>query len=199
MSRIINYFKNDGTIVDNVTGNDEELDYDYAQIVLAGNHADNTSEGNIMLISRYDVPDVKRFKWYLSGSGYPGTYGTYDNSIKFARPIAVHQLMHGKLAQGYVVDHINRNKLDNRRVNLRVCTAAQNSYNKSKSKNAIGKYKGVTKNSTKNPTYTASITKDGVKREIKDIPTEEQAARIYDMMAEELFGSYAAKNFPTHQ
>lgn len=197
MSTIINYFKNDGTLVVNDCEDINDLDFDYAQVALLGEHAETTTEGNIMLVSKYDVPAVKRFRWYLAGSGYPATYGTYDETIKFSRPVPLHQLMHGKLAPGYVVDHINRNKLDNRRENLRICTAVQNSYNKSKPKNSAGKYKGVTKNGKKNPTFTASITKDGVKREIKDIPTEEQAARVYDMMAEELFGPYAAKNFTT--
>lgn len=198
MSKIINYLTNNGTIIENTNDFEYDVDYDYAQVALIGNHAKDTLDGNIMLVSKCDVEAVKKFKWYLCKSGYPGTYGTCDEMIKFSRPVSLHQIMHGKLEKGYVVDHINRNKLDNRRENLRVCTAVQNSYNKSKPKNSTGKYKGVTKNGKDtNPTYTACVTKDGVRHEIKDIPTEENAAQIYDMMAEELFGQYAAKNFNT--
>jgi hypothetical protein len=94
-----------------------------------------------------------------------------------------------------VIDHINRDRLDNRRENLRICTPLQNSYNRSKPKNSGKTFKGVTKVGKKNPTYTASITKDGVKHDMKGIPTERQAAEMYDLMAEQLFGEYAAKNF----
>jgi len=95
----------------------------------------------------------------------------------------------GDIPKGNVVDHINRNKLDNRLENLRICSQKQNSYNTSKRNN---KFKGVSK--MKNG-WCAKITKDGQTHIIKNIPSEHEAAKIYDMMAEELFGQYAGKNF----
>lgn len=193
MNHILNFYKNDGT-----TSN--ELNYDYCQVLLEGKHAKeinnqvDTNQGNIMLVDRSDINLVANFKWYLNSNGYPSTFGTYDDTIKFPRPVPLHRILFGQLDEGYVVDHINRDKMDNRRHNLRVCTSLQNSYNKSKLKGQ--RYKGVTKHETKNRvTYIASISKDGVKHEIKDIQTEEEAAKIYDMMAEQLFGEYAGKNF----
>lgn len=197
MNYVINLFKNDGSIVENRYLTYNDINFDYAQVSLLGDHADNTSEGNIMLVSYHDLELVLKFKWYLTKAGYPGTYGSVDGSIKYSRPVHLHQFLYPYTPYGHVVDHINRDRLDNRRDNLRICTALQNSYNKSKPKNSNKKYKGVHKTGRKNnPTYTASITKNGVKQEIKNIQTEEQAAKVYDMMAEELFGEYAAKNFP---
>jgi hypothetical protein len=191
MNKIINYYKNNGDVVENISRNIcknllDPMNYDYAQISLINNL------NNMMLVSRSDVMSVIRCKWYLGSSGYPITYGSYDKTIQFSKPVSLHRLLFGKLEKGFVVDHINRNKLDNRRDNLRICTIQENSFNKTKSTNGTNKYKGVIKNGT---SYSAVITRDGIKREIKNISTEEEAAKIYDIMAEELFGHYAAKNF----
>lgn len=192
MNSVINLFRNDGTVVENRYLTYNDVFFDYAQVMLLGDHAEKTDDGNIMLISNYDLENVLKFKWYLTRAGYPGTYGSIDGDIKFSRPVPLHQMLHPDVPYGYVVDHINRDRLDNRRENLRICTSIQNSYNKSKPKNSARRYKGVVKNKK---SYTATVTKDGVKREIKNIQTEDQAAKVYDMMAEELFGEYAAKNF----
>lgn len=159
---------------------------DYVQIDLFGKHA--KSQGMSMLISKQDVQNCLKYKWYLSKSGYPVTYTSVDKTEKFGRGLKMHRLLEPIVPQGMVVDHINRDKLDNRRSNLRICTIAENGYNKTRTK----KYKGIKK--TKNG-WTANITKDGKKHEIRDISTEEQAAKIYDAMAEELFGHFAAKNY----
>lgn len=141
-------------------------------------------EQNYFLISKSCLEKVIRHNWYLDSNGYPMTYT--------ARSKTLHKNLLGKQQKGYVIDHINRNKLDNRLENLRVITAKENSYNRTKSKSSNNKYKGVIKRGNK---YVASITKDGIKKEITGIETEEDAAKIYDMMAEELFGEFAGLNF----
>lgn len=50
-----------------------------------------------------------------------------------------------KISKGWVIDHINRNKLDNRLKNLRLATIKENSRNTSKQKGIKNKYKGVYK------------------------------------------------------
>lgn len=194
---IIRCYYADGSVVTDKTDIDHQL-FSYAQITLDGNHAKKADDGNIMVISASDYEQVVKFKWYLNSAGYPSTYGTHDGKVKFGRPVPFHQLFIGRWFPGLVVDHINRNKLDNRRENLRICTAVENSYNKSKPKNSNRTYKGVKKVGKKSPTYTASITKDGVTNELKGFASEKEAALAYDMMAEELFGEFAAKNFPVN-
>jgi hypothetical protein len=189
MNEIVGYYTNDGDFVFPGTGK-----YDYVQIQLMGNHADNVEnyEDNIMLISKKDIHIVMNFKWYLGKSGYPVTYGSIDNEYKFIPPISCHRFLNPNIDKGYVVDHINRNRLDNRRVNYRIITQKQNSYNRTKSKNSSNKYKGVKKYKK---SFSAIISKDGVRTEIRGFKTEEEAAQMYDMMAEDLFGQYAGKNF----
>ena len=145
-------------------------------------------ESNYFLIDKINLEKIIKHNWYLDSNGYPMTYT--------ARSKTLHKNLLGKQQDGYVIDHINRNKLDNRLCNLRVITQKENSYNRSKSKSSNNKYKGVRMNkSTNKTTYIAYICKDGIKREISGCKTEEEAALIYDMMAEELFGEFAGKNF----
>lgn len=182
MNKIINYFTFSGDITDKIHS-------DYVQIELLGNHA--VLENSCMLISANRIDKVLQFKWYLGKDGYPITHG--NDNIKFGRGVKLHKLLYGKLEKGFVVDHINRNRLDNRNENLRICTQKLNSYNRSKPKNSKNKYKGVTKINENN--FVASISKDGTKYEIKNIPTEIDAGKIYDLMCGELFGEFGATNF----
>lgn len=141
--------------------------------------------GTIAFVSspRWNV--VSKYNWYLSKSGYPICYELGKMHL--------HRFVYSYIFGQYppsemYVDHIDRNKLNNTDQNLRLVTPQENSFNRTTKSNK----KGVRKVSKNN--YTACICKDGLKKEIKNIPTEEQAAEIYNMMAEELFGSFACPN-----
>ena len=149
----------------------------------------------IMLVSREDLNLVMNYQWYLNSNGYPATYGSiHADEENWGAPYPLHRFLVMNVPEGYVVDHINRNRLDNRRDNLRIITAKQNSYNRKKPKNAKGRYKGVRKMG--GGKFKAVVSKDGQTYQLKDFATEKDAAIAYDMMAEELFGSHAGKNFP---
>lgn len=195
----------------NFNGDEVEMNNcDYAQLELLGPHANEDNAH--MLISKSDIGLVIEFLWYLGKDGYPVTYSSVDKKIKFGRGYKIHRFLEQDVPFGMVVDHINRNKLDNRRENLRICTMAENSYNKTKIKTADvddnidndkkprkikSKYKGVKKDN-KNE-WSASITKDGKKYEMKHLPDEITAAKMYDIMSEELFGEFCAKNNPVSE
>jgi len=158
---------------------------DYVQIELFGDNA--KSKDAKMLISKSDVSMCLNYKWYMSKTGYPVTYTSVDKKERFGNGLKIHRFLEPIIPAGMVVDHINRDRLDNRRANLRICTIAENGYNKTRTK----KYKGIRKLKSG---WVASATKDGKKHEIKNIDTERQAAEMYDILAEELFGNFAAKN-----
>jgi len=179
------YFNNDGNIV-------EFSECDYVRIHLKHLKKNANEEQKFMLISNISLKCAQQFEWYYGNDGYPIAYTNIITKRRYGRKgIKMHRLLLGnECNEEEVIDHINRDKLDNRLENLRICSKKQNSYNTSRKE---GKYKGVRKN--KNGTFTASITKDGIKNEIKHITTEKEAALIYDMMAAELFGIYAGTNF----
>lgn len=178
MNQILEHYKLDGTTC-------TLDDCDYIQLKLLGPHA-TECDANI-LISKQSIKLVTRYKWYLGKDGYPTTFGYRGRSR-----MKLHRFLHRPIPKGYVVDHINRDRLDNRLANLRICTQKENSYNTSKRN---GKYKGVRK-CAKNK-YAVKLQKDGKIYEIKDLDSEVEAAKMYDIIAEELFGQYAGKNFAT--
>ena len=145
-----------------------------------------------------------RYKWWIRKVStrlwVDSSYGFYamgwDRHAK--KQVALHRVMLDA-PKGMVVDHINRNGLDNRRSNLRLCTHKENMQNRrANSKNSTG-YKGVrlTKSGKK---YIARVCQklDGktVEHYLGTYDTPEEAARAYDAKAIELFGEYASLNFP---
>lgn len=62
-------------------------------------------------------------RWFLGDNGY--AYARHNG-----RTMPMHRvLLWGQIGSGRVVDHINRNKLDNRRANLRIVTPQRNGQN----------------------------------------------------------------------
>lgn len=80
--------------------------------------AKNRGEAIVDIINDH----LESHNWSLDGYGYPCSYisGTM---------VKLHHLIVGKPPEGKVTDHINRNKLDNRRKNLRFVTQRENLLN----------------------------------------------------------------------
>ena len=92
------------------------------------------------------------------------------------------------------VDHINQNKLDNRKSNLRLCSHSQNGINKYKQSNNSSGFKGVCFNKRRQK-FMAFINKDKKRTYIGYFETAEEAGKAYDKKAKELFGEFACLNF----
>lgn len=73
------------------------------------------------LVDDEDYEKVNEYDWRLKENGYI--------SINSSTSIYLHRFIMN-VKKGDYVDHINHNKLDNRRNNLRICTNKQNNWNK---------------------------------------------------------------------
>ena len=85
------------------------------------------------IVDKNDVERVLQYKWSLISSGY---IVAYEND----KTILLHRFLM-QCPNDKVVDHINHNKKDNRRKNLRIITQKENCYNKIKKPKGITQYK----------------------------------------------------------
>ena len=77
-------------------------------------------EGKFAEVDDDDFERLNKYKWYYGPGGYAYAYKVgymHRNIIE--------------IPEGLQIDHINRDKLDNRRSNLRVCTSSENNLNRS--------------------------------------------------------------------
>jgi hypothetical protein len=93
-----------------------------------------------------------------------------------------------------LVDHIDRNPLNNTRANLRFCTHSENQRNKASKPLSTSKYLGVHWHK-KDCKWQATIRVEGKKVYLGSFKSEEDAARAYDAAAREHHGQFANPNF----
>ena len=143
-----------------------------------------TKEKIFTRVSKCKWPLVLKHDWHLNISGYAWCYALCQPLHRY-----VYYLTLGFYPPSNLyVDHMDRDKLNNSDGNLRLSTPQQNSFNKSSKTNLKG-VRGKTPGK-----YSASITKDGKTYKISNISTETLAAQMYNYMATDLFGEYAALN-----
>lgn len=91
------------------------------------------------LIDKDDLEFLNQWQWCLSPNGYAVRFDTQQG-----RQIYMHRAVMGfKPGDGRLVDHSNRNRLDNQRENLREATPAGNSQNCGARAGSTSRYRGV--------------------------------------------------------
>lgn len=147
------------------------------------------------LIDEQDA-HLARMTWHLKSDGYAARWEKRQvrpNGTSRGRIVRLHRVILGA-PPGVEVDHINRNRLDNRRSNLRLATDGENARNcKRNTKNTSG-YKGVRVDDRVHR-WGASVVLNGKAYWMGLFDTPKQAAFAYDFAATALHGEFAATNF----
>lgn len=112
------------------------------------------NETKIVYIDSEDVELVSKYKWRINNSGYASA--TINRKM-----LLMHRLIMGENSE-LTVDHINRNRLDNRKSNLRLVTRLMQAHNKTKRLDNKTGRTGVSYHKKSN-SYLAKLTYKGVK------------------------------------
>lgn len=153
------------------------------------------TQGYKALVDNEDYEKLSKFKWHTyEGRNGVMRAGRGHLSLLMSREVT-------NAPQHLHVDHIDGNGLNNQKSNLRVCTPAQNTQNRRKTKKRTGsKYKGVSfyKRDKK---WLAQITyldvlRQNIRVTLGRFMAEEEAALAYDQAARKYFGEFATLNFP---
>lgn len=151
------------------------------------------TQGKFAIVDDSDFEYLNQFKWYYS-CGYaqrslPRNGKSQDKKLMHREIIE----MSKAIEKDIEIDHINHNKLDNKKENLRVCTHAENLQNKSNYKNNSSGFRGVTKYKNK---WLAKIARNKKTVFIGYFEDVIEAAKAYDTKALEYYGNLANLNFP---
>jgi hypothetical protein len=157
------------------------------------------TQGQFAIVDKCLFNELNKHKWYAAKMGvskkrFYAQRWTREKAVQMHRFILE---LSGISVQGFEVDHINTNSLDNRLANLRTATKQQNQFNRLQKKTAAihSQYKGVCWKGDARK-WQASATLDGKKNYLGIFTYEADAARAYDEFAKKYHGEYAILNFP---
>ncbi len=151
------------------------------------------TQGKYAIVDAADYKWLSQWKWCAVRSG--NCWYAYRKRRR--KTIRMHQVLMNP-PDGMIVDHINGNGLDNRRVNLRICTRRENAWNhgRRKPENASSQFIGVFRDKRAPGKCHVRVTRDGQATKLGPFDDEIEAARVRDRIARELHGDFAWLNFP---
>lgn len=142
------------------------------------------TKGKVAFVSDEDYEELSKYKWCCTSHGYAIRNWMY-------KQIYMHRhIKKAKISEE--VDHINGNKLDNRRDNLRLCNRSSNAKNVSRHSDNRTGFKGVYKNgyNLKKP-YASRIMVNGKAIWLGRHATPEIAYEAYKIASEKYHGNFS--------
>ncbi len=147
------------------------------------------TQGQFAIVDQENFEELNKHKWCATR----GKHTFYACRRENGKTILMHrQIM--RTPAGMVVDHIDRNGLNNRVRNLRNCTMAANNCN-TRAQHGGTDFRGV-RYQEHLGTYRAVISHKGRRYVIGDFDDPVEAATARDRRAMELHGEFAYLNFP---
>ncbi|MBU1260306.1 MAG: HNH endonuclease [Planctomycetes bacterium] len=147
--------------------------------------------GKYAIVSLEDYERLNRHKWHTLTS-HRTFYAMRTENYK---TIYMHNEVIPPQADK-VIDHIDRNGLNNSRSNLRLASRSQNCYNRKKKAGVRSKYKGVSYVKDRKKKWRVCVTHNGKRIYLGYFDNQFDAAKAYDNAAKKYHKNFAVLNFP---
>jgi hypothetical protein len=157
-------------------------------------------------VDEEDYESCSHHKWFYTKSHGGKTWYVTRNvgTAPNMRTVYLHRYLMGlkENNNGFIVDHVDGDTLNNQKLNLRICTKSENNRNRVKRKDCTSGFKGVfyikDRSGRKNlkKRWFSSITFEKKKYYLGTHLTKEGAAKAYDRAAKKYYGGFAKLNFP---
>jgi len=155
------------------------------------------TRGRHAIVDDADYEWLSQWKWTLLTT--MPTVGKHEYSYAARQhPCGKLVLMHRAILrapESKCVDHMNGNRLDNRRSNLRLASHSENMANRKKHKNNTSGYMGVWQRKSSG-NWRVELRFENKRHCGGTYATPEEAARAYDELARRIHGEFATLNFP---
>ena len=150
------------------------------------------TKGKAATVDKKDYEYLKQWKWYCDACGYAARSAIIDGRKS---RVIMHRVI-AKTPEDMCTDHINMDRLDNRRENLRIVNKSQNGMNRLVNEGREIPYKGVSfrKDSKKYRAY-GSLNKK--RKYLGEYENPIDAAKKYNEFAKKVYGEYANLNIIT--
>lgn len=150
------------------------------------------SQGKFTFVDDEDFDFLSQWNWYCSETKKGSVYAVRKEYIyPKQKTIYMHRLI-ANCPKGMDIDHIDGNRLNNQKSNLRICSHNENMYNRKLYSNNKSGYKGVAQRSSGH--YEARIRVNNRVICLGTYLTAELAAEVYDRAAIEYHGKFAKTN-----
>lgn len=146
-----------------------------------------TNTDLVATVSDEDYEKVALRRWYLVNNRNSQYAATCMNNTS----VYMHHFVYGN----GMFDHKDGNGLNNTRGNVRPCNLSLNAANTKKRSGTLSRFKGVTFDKRRRK-WVANIMKNKRNKFLGYFSNEEDAAKVYDKAAAEIFGEFAVLNFP---
>lgn len=151
------------------------------------------NQNKVALVDDEDYERISKYNWHAFSNKYTFYVSRHTWIGGKRTTVKLHREVLRLSDKSVQVDHINRDGLDNRKENLRICTTGQNRANSRMQKNNKSGYRGVYKKGNRWAAYVSNKPK---RYHVGTFGTPEQAARAYDKVAKKHYGEFAQLNFP---
>jgi hypothetical protein len=151
------------------------------------------TQGKVAIVDDEDFDLASQYKWFVRKGSNTFYASTWVGEWKTRKLLHLHRLIMKNPDSSVMVDHKDRDGLNNQKSNLRLCTNTENS--KNRRPKGSSKFLGVSiVNGKKNKYWRAFISVDGKNKYLGFFKSEDDAAWAYNKAALEYHGEFANLN-----